>query len=124
MSITVWAAPASRLQSRHVLRFLKESRLPIRAVEVRLFMYNRAPAGSRRWEPIGDLARTAEDISQYIVDSGSPQATIIRDEAPQTPLTLARTLGAALRAQRNRIKKSLYRKAISFKISNQKIRSH
>jgi hypothetical protein len=28
MSITVWAALASRLQSRHVLRFLRESRLP------------------------------------------------------------------------------------------------
>jgi len=80
MSITVWAAPASRLQSRYVLRFLRESRLPIRAVEVKLFMYNRAPMGSRRWEPVGDLVKTAEDISKYIGDSGSPQATIIRDE--------------------------------------------
>jgi hypothetical protein len=42
MSITVWAAPVSRLHSRHVLRFLRDSRSPIRAVEVRLFMYNRA----------------------------------------------------------------------------------
>jgi hypothetical protein len=33
MSITVWAAPAFRLKSRHVLRFLTESRSPIRAVE-------------------------------------------------------------------------------------------
>jgi hypothetical protein len=81
MSITVWAAPASRLQSRYILRFLRDSRLPIRAVEVRLFMYNRAPMGSRRWEPVDDLAKTAEDISKYVNDSGSPQATIIRDEA-------------------------------------------
>jgi hypothetical protein len=85
MSITVWAAPASRLQSRHVLRFLTESRSPIRAVEVRLFMYNRTPVGSRRWESIGDLAKTAEDISRYIGDSGSPQATIIRDEVTRPP---------------------------------------
>jgi hypothetical protein len=80
MSITVWAAPASRLRSRHVLRFLTDSPSPIRAVEVRLFMYNRTPAGSRRWESIADLAKTAEDISNYIGDSGSPQATLIRDE--------------------------------------------
>ena len=80
MSITVWAAPASRLQSRHVLRFLTDSPSPVRAVEVRLFTYNRASAGSRRWESIGDLAKTAEDISKYIGDSGSSQATIIRDE--------------------------------------------
>lgn len=85
MSITVWAAPASRLQSRHVLRFLKESRSPIRAIEVRLFMYNRTPVGSRRWESIGDLAKTAEDISRYIGDTGSPQATIIRDEVTRPP---------------------------------------
>jgi hypothetical protein len=37
MSTTVWAAPAFRLKSRHVLRFLAEARSPIRAVEVRLF---------------------------------------------------------------------------------------
>jgi hypothetical protein len=34
MSTTVWAAPAFRLKSRHVPRFLTESRSPIRAVEV------------------------------------------------------------------------------------------
>jgi hypothetical protein len=81
MSITVWAAPAFRLKSRHVLRFLTESRSPIRAVEVRLFssdtLYSRTPAGWRRWESVGDLAKTAEDISKYIGDSGSPLATII-----------------------------------------------
>jgi hypothetical protein len=36
-------------------------------------------------ELIVDLAKTAEDISQYIGDSGSPQATIIRDEATRPP---------------------------------------
>jgi hypothetical protein len=60
----------SRLQSRYVLRFLRDSRSPVRAVEVRLFntntLYDRTPVGSRRWEPIGDLAKTADDISKYI----------------------------------------------------------
>jgi hypothetical protein len=37
MSITVWAAPASRLQSRHVLRFLTESRSRIRPEPLRHF---------------------------------------------------------------------------------------
>jgi hypothetical protein len=78
MSTTVWAAPAFRLKSRHVLRFLAEVRSPIRAVEVRLL-------GSRRWEPVGDLARTAEDISKYIGASGSPLATIITDEVTRPP---------------------------------------
>jgi len=85
MAITLWAAPASRRRSRCVLRFLRESRLPIRAVEVRLFMYNRTPMGSRRWEPVDDLAKTAEDISRHIGGSGSPQATIIRDEVAKPP---------------------------------------
>jgi hypothetical protein len=53
--------------------------------KVRLFMYDRTTIGSRRWEPVGDLAKTAEDISKYIDDSGSPQATIIRDEVTQPP---------------------------------------
>ena len=83
MSTTVWAAPAFRLKSRHILRFFAEARSPVRAVEVRLFrsdsLYSRTPVGSRRWESIGDdLARTAEDISKYIGDSGSPLATIRR----------------------------------------------
>jgi hypothetical protein len=89
MSTTVWAAPASRLKSRHVLRFLADSRSPIRAVEVKLFssdtLYSRTPIGSRRWESIGDLAKTAEDISKYIGDSGSPLATIITDEVTRSP---------------------------------------
>jgi phage terminase large subunit-like protein len=40
---------------------------------------------SRRWESIADLAKTAEDISNYIGDSDSPQATIIRDEVTRLP---------------------------------------
>jgi len=41
--------------------------------------------GSRRWEPVDDLTKTAEDISRYIDDSGSPQATIIRDYDAKPP---------------------------------------
>jgi hypothetical protein len=89
MSITVWAAPAFRLKSRHALRFLTESRSPICAVEVRLFssdtLYSRTLVASRRWESIADLAKTAEDISNYIGDSGSPLATIITDEVTILP---------------------------------------
>jgi len=89
VSTTVWAAPASRLQSRHILRFLSEARSSVRAVEVRLFssdsLSNRTPVGSRRWEPVGDLTKTAEDIFKYIGDSGLPQATIIRDEVAKPP---------------------------------------
>jgi hypothetical protein len=89
ISTTVWAAPAFRLKSRHVLRFLTETRSPIRAVEVRLFssdaLYSHTPVETRRWESVGDLAKTAEDISKYIGDSGSPLATIIRDEITKPP---------------------------------------
>ncbi len=70
MSITVWAAPASRLQSLHVLRFLTDSRSPIRAVEVRLFMYNRAqPQPSRRRpgaSPTGNTAETRALRAEYV----------------------------------------------------------
>jgi hypothetical protein len=44
----------------------------MRAVEVRLFkgngLYRRAPLGSPRWEPSGDLSRTAEEISKYLTE--------------------------------------------------------
>ena len=78
MSITVWAAPASRLQSRYVLRFLKESRLPIRAVEVRLFMYNRTPMSPA-------VSHCRRYISRYprLPSPGHPP--IIRDEAEKPP---------------------------------------
>ena len=89
MSTTVWAAPAFRLKSRHVPRFLTESRSPIRALEVRLFssdaLYSRTSVETRRWESVGDLAKAAEDISKYIGDSDSPLATIIRDEITKPP---------------------------------------
>jgi hypothetical protein len=33
--------------------------------------------GSRRWQPHADLAKIAEEISQFITDNGSAEATII-----------------------------------------------
>jgi hypothetical protein len=44
MSITVWAAPASRLQSRYILRFLRDSRLPIRASRSGSSCHDRQPS--------------------------------------------------------------------------------
>jgi hypothetical protein len=38
-------------------------------------LHGHTPIASQFWEPIGDLAKTAEDISKYIGDSGSPQPT-------------------------------------------------
>jgi hypothetical protein len=43
-------------------------------------MHYSTPVGARRWEPVDDLEQTAQDISRYISDSGSPEATIIREE--------------------------------------------
>ena len=47
-------------------------------------MYNRTLMGSRRWEPVDDLPKTAEDISKYIGDVVSSQVPIIRDEVIKT----------------------------------------
>ena len=78
---TVWAVRASALRRRHILGFLKDTRCSVRAVEVRLFkndgLYKRTPVGSRRWEPSTDLARTAEEISKYIIENGSVEATLV-----------------------------------------------
>jgi hypothetical protein len=89
MTTTVWATPAFRLKSRHVLQSSRRRGHLILAVEVRLFssdtLYSRTPVESRRWERVGDLAKIAEDISKYIGDSGSPLATIITDEVTSLP---------------------------------------
>jgi hypothetical protein len=34
----------------------------------------------RRWEPCGDLPETAKEISEFITDSGSPEATIVASD--------------------------------------------
>jgi hypothetical protein len=34
----------------------------------------------RRWEPGGDLPTTAKEISKYIADSGSAEATIVASD--------------------------------------------
>jgi hypothetical protein len=35
---------------------------------------------ARRWKPGGDLTETAKEISQYITDSGSADATIVASD--------------------------------------------
>jgi hypothetical protein len=84
MSSTVWAVPATRISATYILRFLKDARCSVRAVEVRLFktgrIFDRAPEDRRRWQPGGDLTETAKEISKYISDSGSAEATIIASD--------------------------------------------
>jgi len=84
MSSTVWAVPATRVRDTHILRFLKDARCSVRVVEVRLFkmsgLLDQAPEDRRRWEPRGDLPGTAKEISEYITDSGSAEATIVASD--------------------------------------------
>ena len=81
MSSTVWAAPAMRLQEANILRFLKHARCSVRRVEVSLFkecIFDRV--GTRSWKPDGNLPKTAKEISKYIADSGSVDATIVASD--------------------------------------------
>jgi hypothetical protein len=81
MSSTVWAAPATRLQEANILRFLKEARCSVRRVEVSLFkefIFDRV--GTRSWKPDGNFPKTAKEISKYIADSGSVDATLIASD--------------------------------------------
>ena len=83
MSSTVWAVPAANIWRREadIFRFLKDARCSVRIVEVRLFrtgrLSDRMPEDRRRWQPGGDLTETAKEISKYITDSGSSEATIV-----------------------------------------------
>jgi hypothetical protein len=56
----------------------------VRVVEVRLFekgrLFDLSPKDTRRWSPSGDLPRTAREISKYIADSGSAEATIVASD--------------------------------------------
>ena len=82
MSI-VWAVKGAHVFRReaHILRFLKDERCSVRIVEVRLFrtsrLSERVPTDMRCWKPGGDLTETAKQISKYIADSGSADATIV-----------------------------------------------
>ena len=76
---TVWAVPASRfLQASRILKFLREERCSNRGLEVRIFKTSqKAQIASRQWEPGSDLATVAQEISAYIAEPGSVEATII-----------------------------------------------
>jgi hypothetical protein len=79
----VWSIPSSGLRPREVsiYRFLKDARCPVRVVEVRLFrrnpLFGRRRVYTRRWEPGGALVATAKEISKYIGDNRSVDATIM-----------------------------------------------
>jgi hypothetical protein len=85
----IWRISSSGIRPRDVsiYRFLKDARCPVRVVEVRLFrkdpLFGRRPVYTRRWEPGNALAATAKEISRYIADNGSVDATIVTwsDEA-------------------------------------------
>ena len=84
MSSTVWAVPATRVRDTYVLRFLKDAKCSVRVVEVRLFktslLFDRVPNDRRRWGPSGDLTQIASEISDFITDSGSSEATIVASD--------------------------------------------
>jgi hypothetical protein len=56
----------------------------VRVVEVRLFkkggIFDRVPEDRRRWDHGGDLTETAKEISKYISDSESAEATIVASD--------------------------------------------
>ena len=74
-----WAGTASRFRQAHqILDFLRNERCSARAVEVRIFKSSRRePIASRHWEPRSDLATVAEEITTYIADHGTVEATIV-----------------------------------------------
>jgi hypothetical protein len=79
----VWSIYSSGIRPRDVsiYRFLRDARCPVRVVEVRLVrrepLFGRRPIYTRRWEPGSALAATAKEISRYIADNGSVDATIV-----------------------------------------------
>ena len=83
---TVWAVKGAHVfgRERHILRFLKDERCSVRIVEVRVFetsrLSDRVPMDVRCWKPGGDLTETAKQISKYIADSGSAEATIVASD--------------------------------------------
>ena len=85
MSI-VWAVKGAHGFGReaHILRFLKDERCSVRIVEVRVFktsrLSDRVPMDVRCWKPGRDLTETAKEISKYIADSGSADATIVASD--------------------------------------------
>jgi hypothetical protein len=85
MSI-VWAVKGAHVFGReaYILRFLKDERCSVRIVEVRVFktsrLSDRVPMDVRCWKPGGDPTQTAKEISKYIADSGSVDATLVASD--------------------------------------------
>jgi hypothetical protein len=81
---TVWAVPATGIRETQIFSFLKDARCSARVIEVRLFktgrLFDLAPMDTRCWGPGSDLPKTAKEISRYIADSGSVDATIVASD--------------------------------------------
>lgn len=81
---SVWAVPGRGIRETQIFRFLRDARCAARVVEVRLFktgrLYDRAPIDTRRWGPGSDLTKIAKEISRYIADSDSMEATIVASD--------------------------------------------
>jgi hypothetical protein len=72
------------MREANVLRLLEDPGRTARVVEVRLFKEWSSDLASqtRRWITAGDLAKTAKEISKFIVDSDAVDVRIlVSDEA-------------------------------------------
>jgi hypothetical protein len=72
---------SSRFRQNFVLKFLREERQRVRAVEVkRLRVDNsrdQSVVGSRKWQPVDDLVSTAKEIAKYPTENEPAEATIV-----------------------------------------------
>jgi hypothetical protein len=77
----LWVIPASRFRQEFILKFLREERQRLRAVEVKLLRSDnsghRRVVGSRRWQPVDDLVSTAKEIAKYATENEPAEATIV-----------------------------------------------
>ena len=79
MASALLAASAAQIHELHILRFLKNAGSSIRLIEVRLFgegAFDLTRIQMRRWEPEGDLAKAADEIAKFIIESGCPEVKI------------------------------------------------
>jgi hypothetical protein len=84
MASIVWATAATRMRETNVLHLLEDPERTARVVEVRLFNEWSSDSASqtRRWIAVGDLAKTAKEISEFIADSGAADVRIfVSDQA-------------------------------------------
>lgn len=84
MASIVWATAATRMCEANILSLLDQPRRTARIVIVRLFKETSPDAASQtqRRIPDGDLAKTAKEISKFIIDNDAADVRIfVSDEA-------------------------------------------